>query len=1373
VRVSTGAPWQYRVRYIPGSNKQFLVQLLPSPGDAYPYMPSPDEFGNLPPDPDYRFKLELRDGVTFDGFLGSPSASIPDVGEFRWKEDFDHMLLTPEEIRADYEPIEDEMVPPLSEDPEPFTLRTYLQGLQTDTNDTSLLGLSEEVDPRTKNPSSQDVDDESSGLTNGEALSPNFGRDRAYDRLISESCERSGNVEAILLDDADAEGPSFGVLAAESGMLFDDDGAAQAPGSFDFSKYSIAPSLKNILILSVADETVFQQALEQSRKGKADLLIDPSSFAYKHPADDYDQPVGLLPAVDEERDYDLIPGEVFQSPENIALCWDLQFETKSVDDDDLTVYTKGFEYFLVTRTILTKAKAPPRVERIYATWLDPSQAGRFAERLSLVRPQFQFVDRDVQSPDLASANESNEETIEEGDLVQYRVEAIGARPEPLATTEFQLVRRTVRLVQSPAAANALHMPEVTLEDGVWRDDPRIDLTIVMPDEKEYRSDDRPRFVDEIRVGYRLVPAGTIGSYGLDAPPLQGSGEVSGLSDEAGAGLEAPQVNFSASPQAKPLPWTEVEILEPRPEDWEVYKQPVPEGNESSLDPDPPKFLCVLRQSAIRLSMILKKIEEFEGAEATIDKAIELWIGREIPARDKAPVRRSQLVQCRHAVFAPVQDEVNVLLLESASDPQFLIRGNPVHGIEKLPDFHPNETERYLSSQQILSSVTGSPPVIVGEIENDVRIAVEWRVPNNLVDLQFNPTIAFQAYRIERTDPVAFRAKPEGVRLKLDRSASLLSEQVYRATPDRIDLQPLVRKEGTKTRFFADWQPTGDRHEIWTATENEEPFPYGTIAYDSGRLLHTDLLETAKQLAVMLFEILGEEVTPVWTFRDSMEDRADLRANEDRSDTTVPTDARNARFKAAWEKFRLDYAEAVDPYGWQIAESLGLSAELHLANSQGESVRLTNDLFAKIADRWDPSSNFPVCWLTFLADNNETYLDVMRLIHVGTIPAWNAADLTTFDPKAALSLKMIGIDPVYRQIDTWPGGRHLQDFTSGPELIDVLKDAEDAYVKRLAKGLNLVEGAPLINEAGGRRFTFRQSRVVPNRPSASLGNDMGRITDNPPETPPARLPISVEGTVRFDIPVPDRLAHEYLLAIKVDRRYDALWKRLVEAAITDAPSIQEELVPYDRLHPVSIDRTHDPADDTLLRMDQLLANTPIDQSVYLLMATYIRHKDDPAEPWTAPGEPMQVIDIKRIDSDNEFARPKSAAVILHAPIHWDGGSVENQDFHLSGFGRLDDEDFGPIEPSPLKDPESESDALLVGWSRVARLEVLDRLSSSQNPSNLRQLKRQDTAKSAFEYDVVFYGPGGELVPTRENTQTNRFAIGDKEDDPLPSRRPPEP
>lgn len=101
---------------------------------------------------------------------------------------------------------------------------------------------------------------------------------------------------------------------------------------------------------------------------------------------------------------------------------------------------------------------------------------------------------------------------------------------------------------------------------------------------------------------------------------------------------------------------------------------------------------------------------------------------------------------------------------------------------------------------------------------------------------------------------------------------------------------------------------------------------------------------------------------------------------------------------------------------------------------------------------------------------------MRLIHVGTIPEWNSAEATTFDPKAARSLKMIWIDPVYRKADEWPDGRHRQNFPSGPALIQALKRGEDAYVKRLANGLNLADGIALINEAGGRRFTFRQSCV---------------------------------------------------------------------------------------------------------------------------------------------------------------------------------------------------------------------------------------------------------------------------------------------------------
>ena len=76
-----------------------------------------------------------------------------------------------------------------------------------------------------------------------------------------------------------------------------------------------------------------------------------------------------------------------------------------------------------------------------------------------------------------------------------------------------------------------------------------------------------------------------------------------------------------------------------------------------------------------------------------------------------------------------------------------------------------------------------------------------------------------------------------------------------------------------------------------------------------------------------------------------------------------------------------------------------------------------------------------------------------------------------------------------------------------------------------------------------------------------------------------------------------------------------------------------------------------------------------------------------------------------------------------------------------FGRLDDDDFGPIRPSA---PPAGGDAL-IEWARVANLQSLERLGAdaADPPDPDRATPR---SASAFSYDVVFHGSGGEVIPT---------------------------
>jgi hypothetical protein len=160
-------------------------------------------------------------------------------------------------------------------------------------------------------------------------------------------------------------------------------------------------------------------------------------------------------------------------------------------------------------------------------------------------------------------------------------------------------------------------------------------------------------------------------------------------------------------------------------------------------------------------------------------------------------------------------------------------------------------------------------------------------------------------------------------------------------------------------------------------------------------------------------------------------------------------------------------------------------------------------------------------------------------------------------------------------------------------------------------------------------------------------------------------------------------------------------------------------------------------DTVSQAMAELFNVAISDSkpIYVLLATYTRAEDDPAEPWTAPGVPAAVIQIQLLDPRNDFEKPKSALTLLHGKqVGNDSAAAET--FSHSGFGRLGDDDFQPIRPVPFQPPASAP--MRVGWARIAELQSLDRLGAGALSPN--------SEDSVFDFDVIFYGPGGELIPT---------------------------
>jgi len=133
-----------------------------------------------------------------------------------------------------------------------------------------------------------------------------------------------------------------------------------------------------------------------------------------------------------------------------------------------------------------------------------------------------------------------------------------------------------------------------------------------------------------------------------------------------------------------------------------------------------------------------------------------------------------------------------------------------------------------------------------------------------------------------------------------------------------------------------------------------------------------------------------------------------------------------------------------------------------------------------------------------------------------------------------------------------------------------------------------------------------------------------------------------------------------------------------------------------------------------------------KSAVVLLLQYSR--DDPTHDWTAPDQPLAAIYVAALDANREFVKPKMGMAVLH------GQAADPAGYRLAGFGRLEDDDFAPIVPEP-------ANADQVSWSRTANVQSLDRLDSAA-----RAAVASNPRDCPYHYDVVLYGPGGELIPT---------------------------
>ena len=140
--------------------------------------------------------------------------------------------------------------------------------------------------------------------------------------------------------------------------------------------------------------------------------------------------------------------------------------------------------------------------------------------------------------------------------------------------------------------------------------------------------------------------------------------------------------------------------------------------------------------------------------------------------------------------------------------------------------------------------------------------------------------------------------------------------------------------------------------------------------------------------------------------------------------------------------------------------------------------------------------------------------------------------------------------------------------------------------------------------------------------------------------------------------------------------------------------------------------------------------PAPKTCYILLLRYT--KDQAGGVFKVPDQPLAAIKVTSLDANSDIVTPKMAVALLCGPP---AEGAPDTDYDLAGYGRLDDSDFSPIQPQPATDDR-------VAWIRTAILQSINRLTTKPAPDD-----------SAFAFDVVVYGPGGELIPTESGATSS--------------------
>jgi len=186
-----------------------------------------------------------------------------------------------------------------------------------------------------------------------------------------------------------------------------------------------------------------------------------------------------------------------------------------------------------------------------------------------------------------------------------------------------------------------------------------------------------------------------------------------------------------------------------------------------------------------------------------------------------------------------------------------------------------------------------------------------------------------------------------------------------------------------------------------------------------------------------------------------------------------------------------------------------------------------------------------------------------------------------------------------------------------------------------------------------------------------------------------------------------------------------WKNLFKVAESEAPKIADiRRINLDSMLRKGLKQSN-------LRLWLQEEHIPSNQSIYLILIQYkVKNPDRPEDEWIWEVADLWSNFIAFLDQKSSIIAPKMGIGLLTVPNQTDDTNSKIKDNTLlSGYGRLDDDDFSPIQPFATET------SVAIDWIRIAGLKTLDRLDTD----NL------GGPPYDYDYDVVVYGSGGELIP----------------------------